>query len=123
ARSRWRPAVTRTCCGAPRSSSSACCWWPGWWSPRAPSPASRPGGCSSRRSPGPYRKGEVTPVCGSVPRNRKPGFTWVLPSLEQALDRAGADRPAALADGEAQAGLERDRLAELDGHGDPVAGG
>jgi len=38
ARSRWRPAVTRTCCGAPRSSSSACCSWPGWWSPRAPSP-------------------------------------------------------------------------------------
>ena len=55
-------------------------------------------------------------------RSRKPGFTRVVPSVEQAPDRAGADRPAALADGEAEAGLERDRLAELDGHRYPVAG-
>src|SRR5690348_3832923 len=59
---------------------------------------------------------DVAPVRGSGPRSRKPGFTWAGPLVrlvEQALDRAGADRPAALADGEAEAGLERDRLAQL----------
>ncbi len=43
-------------------------------------------------------------------------------SVQQPVDGAGADGPAAFPDGEAEPGLERDRLAELDGDTDPVAG-
>jgi hypothetical protein len=44
---------------------------------------------------------------------RKPGVPRSL--IEQVRHGSGADRPAALADGEAEPGLERDGLAQLDG--------
>src|SRR3954469_11152505 len=108
-----------------------------------------PGDCAGTRTPagrviaagpGPGKRSAGTQVAGSprteavsrscpgraVPRHgtARPGFTWTgwAVSVQQGADRAGADRPAALADGEAQAGLERDRLAELDGYLDVVAG-
>src|SRR5580704_15988804 len=56
----------------------------------------------------------------AVPRrgtaNRSPGAR----SVQQAGDGPGAYRPAALPDGEAEPGLERDRLAQLDRHAHPV---
>src|SRR5215472_12831348 len=64
--------------------------------------------------------GECSPVCGS---RREPQTGVYLErrhvrqrSAQQRVDRVGADRPAALPDGEAEPGLERDRLAQLDGH-------
>src|SRR6266545_4418801 len=48
--------------------------------------------------------------------------TFAIGLLDDARDRAGADGPATLPDGEALAGLEGDRGDELDGHLDVVAG-
>src|SRR5512142_2038791 len=48
--------------------------------------------------------------------------TLAISLLDDLGDRAGADGPAALADREALADLERDRGDELDGHVDVVAG-
>src|SRR5690606_10036054 len=61
-------------------------------------------------------------MCGP----RVKGARWAFPPGPSPLpehvgDRAGADRPAALADGEAEPRAHRDGLAELDGHLDRVA--
>src|SRR5829696_9571497 len=48
--------------------------------------------------------------------------TFAIPLPGDAGDGAGADGPAALADGEALADLERDRGDQLDAHLDVVAG-
>src|SRR6516225_10839211 len=69
--------------------------------------------------------GECSPVCGSRPGTANRGLpgapsAWQR-SAQQRGDRAGADRPAAFPDGEAEPGLERGRLAQLDGHAHPVA--